>query len=116
MSRESAGAGESKGAASLSREDLGASLVILLLAVVVYHGSLRYFFSQDDFAGLSRAAGQTPPLTGPWRLLSHQIFFDVMRPIAGLDPWPYHLASLLSHASCGIVLYDWLRRWCSRPA
>jgi hypothetical protein len=84
--------------------------------LVVFHGALAYFFSQDDFLGLARAAGLAPRLSGPWRFLSHQLIFDVMRPLAGLDAWRYHLVSLAIHAACAALLAAFLARRAAAPA
>lgn len=85
-------------------------------AVIVFHGALGYFFSQDDFLGLARASGLAPRLAGPWRYLSHQAVFDFLRPLAGLDASIYHLVSLVSHAACAVLLGAFLTRRVSRPA
>jgi len=46
--------------------DIGArwwpGLAVAAAGVAVYHGALRYFFAQDDFAGLARASGLLPRL------------------------------------------------------
>jgi hypothetical protein len=76
-----------------------------LAGIAVFHPALGYFFSQDDFLGLARAAGLLPRLTQPWRYIANQAVWDVMRPIAGLNPWPYHLLSLIAHVSCVLLLY-----------
>lgn len=85
-------------------------------AWVVHAGALRYSFSQDDFAWLARAAGLLPRLDGPWRWLSQQAYFDVGRLLFGLEPWPYHAASLAVHAICAVLVLVFLRRWVSLPA
>lgn len=89
---------------------------VLIAALAPHVGALEQFFSQDDFAGLARAAGQLPRLEGPWRWLSHQFFWDVMRPIAGLDPLPYHATALATHAAGALLLLVWLRRRLSAEA
>ena len=94
---------------------LGPALAALA-AVVVYRGALGYDFTQDDFAGLGRAAGILPRLRGPWRYLSGQAYFDVMRGIAGLHATAYHAVSLAVHAGCGALLAWLLARVVSRPA
>jgi len=78
--------------------------------LVVHAGALATFFSQDDFAGLARARGLLPRLEGPWRWLSHQGFWDVMRPLAGTAPGPYHAASLAAHVAATLLAFAWLRR------
>jgi hypothetical protein len=85
-------------------------------AVIVFRGGLAYFFSQDDFGGLARAAGLLPRLDGPWRYLSGQAYFDLMRAVAGLDPLPYHAVSLIAHLACTVLVWLLLARWVSAPA
>jgi hypothetical protein len=84
--------------------------------VLTYHRALGYFFSQDDFHGLARAAGLLPRLTQPWRYIANQAVWDVMRPIAGLTAWPYHLLSLVAHLACVLLLHRQLARRLSAPA
>jgi hypothetical protein len=91
-------------------------LLVAAAGVWVFRGALGYFFSADDFPALARAAGLLPRLNGPWRLLSLQLNFDLLRPLAGLDPRGYHAASLLLHAACSVGLYSLLRRRLSTPA
>jgi len=96
--------------------DIALSFGLVAAVFLTFGGALRYPFSQDDFWGLARALDIVPPLSGPWRFLSGQVYFDVMHALAGLDPRPYHLASALGHAACAVLLYFWIRRYCSRPA
>jgi hypothetical protein len=91
-------------------------LLVAAAGVWVFRGALTYFFSADDFPALARAAGLLPRLHDPWRLLSGQFYFDLLRPIAGLDPRGYHAASLLLHVTCSVTLYALLRRRLSTPA
>ena len=91
-------------------------LLVAASGVWVFHRALNYFFSADDFPALARAAGLLPRLQGPWRLLSGQLYFDLLRPVAGLDPHGYHGASLLLHAACSAALFVLLRRRLSTPA
>ena len=91
-------------------------LLVAAAGVWVFRGALSYFFSADDFPALARAAGLLPRLHDPWRLLSGQLYFDLLRPIAGLDPRGYHAASLVLHVACSVVLYALLRRRLSTPA
>jgi hypothetical protein len=99
------------------RLDRTAALLATLIAgAFVFRGALGYFFTQDDFAGLARAAGLLPRLSGPWRYLSGQVYFDLMRSLAGLDPWPYHAASLLAHLGCVALLFTLLVRRFAVPA
>jgi len=76
------------------------------VAWFVFRDALGYYFAQDDFAGLARARGVLPPLEGPWRWISGQLYFDVMRAVAGLEAAAYRAASLGAHAavSAGLAL------------
>jgi hypothetical protein len=88
----------------------------VVAACVVFRGTLGYFFAQDDFTGLARARGLAPPVAFPWRWLSGQFYFDVMRAIAGLEPMAYRAASLAAHAACVALVYRWCRRFSAPPA
>ena len=92
------------------------ALTVAAGAIAVYQGALAYSFSQDDFAGLARAAGIMAPLQSPWRWLSQQAFFDLWHGLFGLNPLPYHAASLAVHATCSLLLWAFLRRWVSPSA
>jgi hypothetical protein len=91
-------------------------LAVIAAGIAVFFGALQYFFAQDDFAGLARASGVLPRLSGVWRYLSGQLYFDLMWRTAGLDPRPYHLASLLAHLGCALLLYHLMARRLTRPA
>ena len=93
-----------------------AGLVVAACAVWVFRGALDLFFAADDFPALARVEGLLPRLQGPWRLLSAQLYFDLMHAAAGLDPRAYHAASLLLHAACAGALYVLLKRRLSAPA
>jgi hypothetical protein len=92
------------------------ALAAALAGLIVFRGALAYFFSQDDFHWLARAAGLAPRLTGPWRYLSQQGIYDLLRPLAGLNAAPYHALSLVVHMTCAALLASLLTRWVSRPA
>jgi hypothetical protein len=79
-------------------------------AVVVYHGALGYFFGQDDFLSLARARGLVPRLVPPWRWLSGQLYFDLMRPLGVASATPYHAVSLATHAAVVALLAGILQR------
>jgi hypothetical protein len=79
-------------------------------AIVVYRGALGYFFAQDDFAGLARARGVLPRLAGPWRWLSGQGYFDLMRAVSDLDPRGYRVASLAAFVGITLLAYVLYRR------
>jgi hypothetical protein len=87
-----------------------APIAAALAGAIVFHRALAVYFSQDDFLGLARAGGLAPRLAGPWRWLSHQAFFDVMRAVAGHDPMPYHWVALAAHAIAAVLLWRWLAR------
>jgi hypothetical protein len=91
-------------------------LVVVACALWVFRDALGLFFASDDFAALARGADLLPRLHGPWRLLSHQLYFDLMRPLAGLEPRAYHAASLVLHAACALALFVLLKRRLCVPA
>lgn len=92
------------------------ALSIAAAVWLVWHRALDFFFSQDDFASLGRAAGMVPRLHGPWRYVGIQLTFDLLHSVAGLNPLPYHLVSLLVHAGCSLLLFALLVQRVSRPA
>jgi hypothetical protein len=92
------------------------ALLAAAAAMWVFRGAAAYGFAQDDFAALARAAGLLPRFEAPWRWLSLQGFFDLMRPLAGLDPLPYHLVSLAGHALAAVLVLRLLARFTARPA
>jgi hypothetical protein len=92
-----------------------AALAVAAVVIVVYRGALGYFFAQDDFAGLARARGVLPALSGPWRYISGQFYFDLMRGLADLDPLPYRVVSLGTHTACALLLFWLLRRGAGAP-
>ena len=91
-------------------------MAVMAAGAIVYHRALQYGFSQDDFVGLARAAGLVPRIHGPWRWLGNQAIFDLMRPLAGLTAAPYHVASLVVHVACGLLLLVFLRRRFALPS
>ncbi len=92
------------------------AFAVLAAGWLVYHRALVLFFSQDDFGSLARTLGILPRMVGPWRYVGNQLVFDAMRPLAGLDPLPYHLVTLGVHLACGALLYLLLARRLPAPA
>ena len=93
-----------------------APIAVAAAGVATFSGALRYFFGQDDFAGLARASGVLPRLGGVWRYLSGQLYFDLMWRTAGLQAWAYHAFSLVAHLGCALLLYHLMARRLTRPA
>lgn len=91
-------------------------LAAAAVAASVFRGALGLFFSQDDFAALARTSGLLPRFVEPWRWLSLQGFFDLMWPLAGRDPLPYHTVSLGVHMLGAALLAALLTRAVSAPA
>lgn len=89
---------------------------MIAITIVVWRGALSYYFSQDDFGGLARARGLAPRLVDPVRWLSHQAYWDVMRPFGVASAWAYHAISIAAHAACAVVLHALLRRRFAAPA
>jgi hypothetical protein len=97
---------------------LGGTATILLLVFHYYWPLTRFFFSQDDFYFLEKASHgfrasmeqhfNTRP--GHFRPLTKGLYFLVMWPLFGMNPVPYHVASLLLHATNSILAGAVLRR------
>jgi hypothetical protein len=92
------------------------ALAAAAIALAVFHGALAYGFSQDDFSGLGRAVGLAPRLTGWWRPLSHQWFYDALVAAFGLNAGPFHAVSLATLALAGALLCALLARRVAAPA
>lgn len=90
-------------------------LALLAATGFVHAGALAYSFSQDDFTWLAQAAGLLPRPEAPWRILQ-QVVFDAGWALFGADPRPWHVASLVAHGACALLLWAVLRTWVSRPA
>src|SRR5438105_4463190 len=104
------------GRAPSRAEFLMAALVALAITLWVFGGAVHYYFCQDDFEFLARAAGLAPRGFSPWRPIPNLGFFAAMRLFVGLDPRPYHAASLACHALAATLGYAYLRRFLSRGA
>jgi len=91
--------------------DLALTALVVAASIAVFHGALAYFFAQDDFTGLARARGLAPPVAFPWRWLSGQAYFTVMRGVADLTPLPYRLVTLAAHGACVALAYRLCRRF-----
>lgn len=92
------------------------ALALAAIVVAVFGGSLAYFFSQDDFAGLARVRGLIPALDGPWRYVPGQLYFELMEHLAGTNPLPYRIASLGLHAVNALLVRALVGRWLPAPA
>jgi hypothetical protein len=93
-----------------------AALIPAAMGAWVFRSALAYFFSQDDFLGLARARGLAPPLAGPWRWISGQLYFALMRPFGTESAAAYHAVSLLAHGAAAALLAVLLARRVSVPA
>jgi len=85
-------------------------LLVAAAAIAVFCGSTRYYFGQDDFLGLARARHLAPALRPPWRWLSGQVYFDLMRPFGTVSAAPYHVTSLIAHGLAVALLAHLLAR------
>jgi hypothetical protein len=86
--------------------------------LVCYFPLTRYFFAQDDFVFLERASlGLRQALEshfslhpGHFRPLTKGLYFVVMWHLFGLNPFPYHVVSLVLHAVDSMLVGILLRR------
>jgi len=99
-----------------TRHAAPAAVAAAAIAIAVFQGALAYGFSQDDFLGLGRALGLAPRLTGWWRPLSHQWFYDALVATAGLHARSFHAVSLAIHALAAALLGALLARRFAAPA
>ena len=99
-----------------SRTFVAACLVLgaLLVALCVWLAQREYFFA-DDLIFLRRAqfprdwlevfVSFSPRGWWSYRPLSIEVFFSTLYAVAGLDPFPYLLASVLVHFATGLLVY-----------
>lgn len=95
--------------------DLALAALVAAVAMLIFHRATHYYFSADDFDGLARARGLLPARPDLARFLPWHLFFPVFDRLFGLDPVPYHVASLLAHAAASVLVFAWIRpvagRW-----
>jgi hypothetical protein len=79
--------------------------VVALAALAARLPALGAWWNQDDWGLLARAAGQIPPPDITIRWLSQAAYWQLMWPLAGLDPVPYAATRILLHAlaAAGVV-------------
>jgi hypothetical protein len=97
-------------------ERLIAAAILSSCAIVAFRGAIAMFFAQDDFRGFAVAAGLQPRHEALWRYVSVQLFMDVLFPLFGQRPWPYHLVVLGLHCANATLLYALLARMFRGPA
>jgi hypothetical protein len=73
-------------------------LAVAALAVVARLPALGAWWNQDDWGLLARAAGLIEAHGPPLRYLSRDLYWQLLHPLAGLDPAPYAFTRLLLHA------------------
>lgn len=78
---------------------------VVLAAVIARLPALGAWWNQDDWGLLARAAGQIPPPDVTIRWLSQSAYWQLMWPLAGLEPVPYAATRILLHAlaAAGVV-------------
>jgi hypothetical protein len=93
--------------------------LVALLVVACFFPVTKYFFLQDDFMLIEKAAmrsgsvlsGLSGVEDGKFRPLTRFVYFISMYKIFGLNPLPYHVASLLIHIMNVFLLYVLLVRF-----
>lgn len=98
------------------RVDVAVSFALAATALWLFRGALSTYFAQEDFRGLAVAHGLLPRHAALWRYLSVQTFMDVLHPLFGDRPEPYHAVSLALHVANATGLYLLLAHRLSRPA
>lgn len=95
-----------------------APLIIIVFTFACYWTLTKYYFAQDDFIFLERAsiglghslASHFSLHPGHFRPLTKGLYFVWMWRAFGLNPFPYHIISLLFHAVNSILVGTLLRR------
>lgn len=92
--------------------------VLSVCVIVCFFPVTKYFFAQDDFVLLHKAAydGSSSftrffdQSSGQFRPLSKALYFWVTYRLFGFNPFPYHVVSLLLHVLNIILVYRLLTR------
>jgi hypothetical protein len=93
--------------------------LLAVLIVVVFQPLTKYFFAQDDFKLIYDASFRAEKFLGgffgsqpgQFRPLSKFLYFRIMYRLFGLDPFPYHIVSLLFYITNALLLYFLLRKF-----
>ncbi len=94
-------------------------LLVIVVVLACFYPVTKYFFAQDDFILLANVVFDRGSTLGNtfgaqsdlFRPLTKVVYFGVMHGIFGLNPFPYHLASLLVHALNVLFVFALLRRF-----
>lgn len=101
------------------------ALTLLSIAIVaVFYPLTQFFFAQDDFTLMLRSGftgghsllDTLKPQPGQFRPLSKVLYFHSMYRWFGLNPLPYHFASLLIHILNTILFFFLARKFRLRLA
>jgi len=92
--------------------------IVGVLAIVCFYPVTKYFFAQDDFILLANAVFDRGSSVGAafgsasdlFRPLTKVLYFDAAHGIFGLNPFPYHVVSLLIHMLNVVLVFLLLRR------
>ena len=90
-----------------------------VLALVCFYPVTKYFFAQDDFILLANAVFDKGSSVGAafgsasdlFRPLTKILYFDAAHGIFGLNPFPYHVVSLVIHVLNVVLVFILLRRF-----
>lgn len=92
-------------------------ILLVLLAFLLFWSITRFFFAQDDFVFLERAAqgfGASvgaffDGTAGHFRPLTKGLYFFALEPIFGFNAVPYHVVSILLHGVNAVLVGVLLR-------
>lgn len=89
-------------------------LLLCGLCIFAYANSLPNAFISDDVTGIQ----QEPLLTNLWHwwLRPHEFLNALSWQIGKFNVIPYHLMSILSHCVVTVLVFYFVRRWCSEEA
>jgi hypothetical protein len=94
-----------------ARAGLVLVLGLCVLAALWVHGRslVSFFTSPDDLVYLEQASGLVPTPHKLFRYLSEVLYFRIMFRIAGLEPGPYHVITLVLHMTNVILVFAFAR-------
>ncbi|NIM18862.1 MAG: hypothetical protein GTO42_02405 [Candidatus Latescibacteria bacterium] len=105
---------------NIERQLLPGFLLVVLAVVIIicFHPLTDYFFAQDDFTlifnstydSASHFLSFLDSSPGQFRPLTKSLYFTIMSNLFGLNPFPYHVVSILFHILNTLLFYKLLRR------
>lgn len=82
-------------------------IILVLLCILVYANSIKGAFITDDITSIV----ENPNISRPLRFWSdpQQVLNSLAYSISGLNPWAYHLISIILHSINTLLVFSFLR-------